>query len=164
MKRSRITIALASVALAAAAVPAFAQVGVSIGVNQPGFYGQINIGQMPQPQVIYQQPMVIEQPQVAVAEPPIYLHVPPGHAKHWERHCREYNACGRPVYFVQDAWFNNVYLPHYYGRDRDDWHHDEDHDHGHEHGHDHDHGDHDHWDHGHGDHDHGDHDHGDHDH
>ena len=28
---------------------------------------------------------------------------PPGHAKHWAKHCREYNACGRPVYFVKSA-------------------------------------------------------------
>src|SRR2546425_10235251 len=34
---------------------------------------------------------------VVVAEPvqPIYLHVPPGHAKHWRKHCHEYNACDR---------------------------------------------------------------------
>jgi len=44
---------------------------------------------------------------------PIYLHVPPGHARHWARHCAQYNACGRPVYFVQDRWYNQVYVPHY---------------------------------------------------
>jgi hypothetical protein len=31
---------------------------------------------------------------------PIYLHVPPGHAKDWRKHCRKYDACGQPVYFV----------------------------------------------------------------
>ena len=46
-----------------------------------------------------------EPPPAVVAMPaqPIYLHVPPGHARHWEKHCHEYNACYRPVYFVKSA-------------------------------------------------------------
>ena len=24
-----------------------------------------------------------------------------------------YNACGRPVYFVDDGWYNTVYVPRY---------------------------------------------------
>jgi hypothetical protein len=39
--------------------------------------------------------------------------VPPGHAKHWNKHCRKYNACGQPVYFVQDRWYQQVYVPRY---------------------------------------------------
>jgi uncharacterized protein YcfJ len=27
----------------------------------------------------------------------------------------QYNACGRPVYFVDDRWYNDVYVPHYRG-------------------------------------------------
>ena len=50
---------------------------------------------------------------VDVVRQPIYLHVPPGHEKKWRKHCREYDACGRPVYFVQDNWYNDVYVPHY---------------------------------------------------
>jgi hypothetical protein len=48
-----------------------------------------------------------------VAPQPIYLHVPPDHAKDWRKHCREYNACAQPVYFVQDGWYENVYVPQY---------------------------------------------------
>jgi hypothetical protein len=45
----------------ACAVPAFAgDVGVSISVGQPGFYGQINIGNVPSPQLVYPQPVVIQ--------------------------------------------------------------------------------------------------------
>jgi hypothetical protein len=89
-----------------------ADVGVSVSVGQPGFYGQIDIGDYaPQPQVIYAQPVIIHPVQVRPA--PIYLHVPPGHAKRWSSYCGRYNACGRPVYFVQDSWYNDVYSPKY---------------------------------------------------
>jgi hypothetical protein len=89
-----------------AAVPAQAtDVGVSIGINQPGVYGRIDIGRFPQPQVYVQQPVVIyRQPQLP---PPVYLHVPPGHRKNWRAYCGRYDACGRPVYFVQERWYQD---------------------------------------------------------
>jgi len=31
-------------------------------------------------------------------------------------YCPKYNACGRPVYFVRDRWYNEVYVPQYQGR------------------------------------------------
>ena len=125
-----------------------ADVGVSISIGQPGFYGRLDIGGYPQPQVIYSQPIVIER--VPMNRPPIYLRVPPGHAKHWSKHCREYNACGERVYFVQDNWYHREYVPRYqeHHRDsrddrrdqhRDDHrggqndHHSDDHDHGRDH-------------------------------
>jgi hypothetical protein len=96
------------------AAPALAgDVGVSITLGQPGFFGQIEIGNVPQPQVIYAQPVVVLQSPEYVTAPPIYLHVPPGHEKHWNKHCAQYNACGRPVYFVRDDWYNNEYVPRY---------------------------------------------------
>lgn len=100
-------------ALLMAATPVFAaDVGVSVSIGQPGFYGQIEIGnQYPRPSLIYSQPVIIQQAQVI--RQPLYLHVPPGHAKHWRKHCRQYGACGTPVYFVQDNWYNNVYAPEY---------------------------------------------------
>ncbi|ODS90363.1 MAG: hypothetical protein ABS45_16170 [Comamonas sp. SCN 65-56] len=48
---------------------------------------------------------------VGVVRQPLYLRVPPGHAKHWSKHCHEYGACARPVYFVQERWYNDVYAP-----------------------------------------------------
>lgn len=130
---------LAAIALTAFAFPVFAaDVGVSLSVGQPGFYGQIDIGNTPRPQLVYSRPVMMVPARAAVAPAPIYLHVPPGYASHWRRHCREYNACGRPVYFVQDRWYHNVYVPHYREshrehRDRDhgrDRRHDRDRDHG----------------------------------
>jgi hypothetical protein len=53
-------------------------------------------------------PVVVAQP---VPMEPIYLHVPPGHAKNWRKHCHEYNACNRPVYFVRSAEYEPGYRP-----------------------------------------------------
>ncbi len=105
-------------ALAAATFPALAaDVGVSISIGQPGFYGQIDIGGYPAPRVIYREPRVMYR--AAMNRPPIYLHVPPGHARNWRKHCREYNACGERVYFVQSNWYDREYVPHYQKQHRD---------------------------------------------
>lgn len=98
--------------MTAATVPAFAGDGnASIGISQPGFYGQINIGDFPRPRVIYAQPMIIHAPPRYMRVEPMYLHVPPGHEKHWSKHCATYGACGRPVYFVREDWYQNEYVP-----------------------------------------------------
>ncbi len=133
MKRFLIAITLLSGALAA---PAFAaDVGVSVSIGQPGFYGQIDIGGYPRPAVIYPQPVIVER--VALPAAPIYLHVPPGHAKHWDKHCYRYGACGQRVYFVQDNWYNREYVPRYRERyvDRRDYDDGRGRGHGHRHGH-----------------------------
>ncbi|MBK6323176.1 hypothetical protein [Candidatus Aalborgicola defluviihabitans] len=99
--------------MAGSLVPALAlaqtSVGMSIGINQPGVYGRIDIGGFPQPRLIYPQPMVIRQSPIAVYQQPIYLYVPPGHQKNWAQHCARYNACGQPVYFVQEQWVRERY-------------------------------------------------------
>ena len=97
-----------------AAAPAFADdVAVSVSVGQPGFYGRIDVGNGPPPRLMYAQPVIITPASVGVVRPPVYLHVPPGHARQWRKFCARYNACGEPVYFVQDGWYNNVYVPYY---------------------------------------------------
>ena len=102
------------VALAAMTLPAMsADAGVSVQIGQPGFYGRIDVGGFPEPQLIYPQPVLIQPVPVGIVQEPVYLHVPPGHAKHWSKHCRQYNACGQPVYFVQDAWYRQEYVPRY---------------------------------------------------
>jgi hypothetical protein len=105
---------LLAAALLALSASAFASdVGVSISVGQPGFYGRIDIGDYPAPQLLYRQPVIVERPVRYVESAPIYLRVPPGHAKNWSRHCRAYHACNQRVYFVQDRWYNNEYAPRY---------------------------------------------------
>lgn len=115
MKRFLITAALAAATLATPALAA--DVGVSISVGDPHFYGRLDIGDYPQPQVIYRRPIMVER--VEVDRPPVYLRVPPGHRKHWNRHCREYNACGERVFFVRDEWYNREYVPRYRERHGD---------------------------------------------
>ena len=100
-----------------------ADVGVSVNVGQPDFYGRLDIGGYPQPRVIYAQPRVIER--VEVEREPVYLRVPPGHRKNWARHCREYNACNERVYFVRDSWYNREYVLRYKEQHHGNDHHDE---------------------------------------
>ncbi len=114
MKRFLIAAALATTTITTPALAA--DVGVSVNIGQPGFYGRLDIGGFPQPPVIYSQPRVIER--VSIDRPPIYLHVPPGHAKDWRKHCRQYNACGERVFFVHNNWYDREYVPRYQERHR----------------------------------------------
>ena len=91
---------------AASALAADPRISVNVGV--PGLYGNIDIGDAPRPRVLYAQPVYAERGP-RVEGPPVYLHVPPGHEKRWREHCREYDACGRPVYFVRHDWYRDVY-------------------------------------------------------
>jgi len=123
---NRLTLpAVFGLVLVGLAAPAFAQtsVGVSVGINRPGVYGQIDIGNMPPPPVILPQPVIIARPAVAMVQPaPLYLYVPPGHQKKWAKHCGAYNACGRPVYFVKESWVRERYEQehrHDHGGDHD---------------------------------------------
>lgn len=146
MKRLLIAAPLLAATLCSQAYAA--DVGVSVSIGQPGFYGQIDIGDFPRPALLYPQPVMIQP--VPYGRPPVYLRVPPGHAKHWSKHCYQYGACGERVYFVRDDWYRREYVPRYRerhgdgdfrggdrfyeGRDRGGDH-DRDHDRGHGHGH-----------------------------
>ncbi len=116
---------LLAVLLAASTAPAHAaDVGVSVSVGQPGFYGRIDSGDYPPPQLIYRQTRLIERD--GVDRQPIYMHVPNRHARNLRRHCTRYNACDERVYFVRDNWYNREYVPRYRERNhnREDWRHD----------------------------------------
>jgi hypothetical protein len=109
----------------------------------PGVYGHVVLGNRPPPPLVYAQPVVAVPVVVAERMPmePIYLHVPPGHARNWRKHCHEYNACNRPVYFVRSAEYEPGYRPdrrkehehahHDDHGDRENDRGDHDHDHGH---------------------------------
>jgi hypothetical protein len=99
-----------ALALAIGAVgTATAQTSVSIGINQPGVYGRINIGDVPRPALYRTEPVIIAAPRVAIERQPIYLYVPPAHQQNWKRYCGQYSACGQPVYFVRDEWVRERY-------------------------------------------------------
>ena len=105
---------LLAAGLAACALPALAaDVGVSVSIGQPGFYGRLDIGNFHRPpQLLYPQPVIIQQAPVVVGRP-LYLHVPPGHARNWSKHCHKYGACAQPVYFVDGGWYEREYAPRY---------------------------------------------------
>ena len=108
-------------------------VGVSVSVGDSGFYGRIDVGDHPKPQVVSPIPVVVQPVPVEVQRPPIYLRVPPGHAKHWSKHCRRYNACGERVLFVDERWYNEVYVPSHQAQGDEQGEH-RDHGRGHGHG------------------------------
>ena len=117
--------ALAAVSLLSLSTAQAADVGVSVQISEPGVYGRIDIGRFPQPVVVVQQPVVIQQPAYVVAQPqPVYMWVPPGHQKKWKDYCGRYNACGVPVYFVQERWYREHVMAQRgddrYDRDDDD--------------------------------------------
>lgn len=109
------TLMLALTAILASGMPLTANAANlpdPLGLGQPGFFGRIDIGGLPRlPKLVFPKPIIIEQ--VTVVPAPVYLRVRPGHEKNWRKHCRKYNSCGRPVYFVQDRWYHDEYAPEY---------------------------------------------------
>ena len=101
----KIILALNIMLLAAAAQAT--DVGVSVQVGQPGFYGRIDIGNVGPPPVVLAQPVWVQRRPVHVE--PVYMRIPPGHQKNWSKHCAKYNACGTPVYFVKEDWYQQRY-------------------------------------------------------
>lgn len=114
---------LLGLVLAAGAAGATAQ-NIDIQIGQTNYYGRIDLLNFGTPQLVYKEAIWVDRPANYRSVQPLYLRVPPGHAKKWSKHCDRYDACGRPVYFVQDSWYNNTYAPRYrkvkggdYGRD-----------------------------------------------
>ncbi len=108
---------LAALAFAAVSLPALAtNVGVSITVGDPAYYGRIDIGNLPPPALVYAAPIQVWPAPIGTVPAPVYLRVPPGHAKQWRKHCGKYGACGQPVYFVQDRWYSDVYVARHHPR------------------------------------------------
>lgn len=111
-----------------ASTAAAADVGVSIGVAQPGVYGRIDIGRFADPVLVQATPIVVQH---TVVHEPVYLWVPDAHRRDWRHSCSRYGACGVPVYFVQDRWYRaNVAPPRlppghagrHDGHRHDEWH------------------------------------------
>lgn len=108
-------IVLAAAALLIAGAVQATDVGVSIQVGQPGFYGRIDIGNVAPPPVVLAEPVWVQRRPVNVA--PVYMRIPPGHQKNWAKHCARYNACGVPVYFVREDWYQERYAGGHAGHD-----------------------------------------------
>jgi hypothetical protein len=109
MKRFLILATVAVVTFSAAALAV--DVGLSVNLGQPGFYGRLDPSGYPQPQVIYRQPRSVQR--VPQNQPPVYMRVPRNQSRNWSKHCGQYNACGDRVLFVQDKWYKRDYAPRY---------------------------------------------------
>ncbi len=113
----KLLLAATAATLATAFVPAFADHqrhsvyghGTSSHVGHSDYYGQIDPGHH-QPRVIYSEPVYIRPVPYAYGSEPVYLRVRPGQEANWSRNCWDYNACDRPVYFVQDRWYTDTYV------------------------------------------------------
>lgn len=121
---------LAAAALGAAAAAPAQQASVTIdGPPLPGLFGRVQISaNLPLPPVYLPKPVVINPPRVALPAPPepVYLWVPPGHRKNWKSYCGRYDACGRPVYFVQEDWVRQ-HEPQRFEKRKNKKHRDDDH-------------------------------------
>lgn len=90
------------------------------GEVTPGVYGRVELGNDSRPDIYYPHPMLVVKDSRYSKYKPAYLHVPPGHAKHWDKHCQKYNACGRPVYFIKSQEYEESYQrEHQHDHDRD---------------------------------------------
>ncbi len=108
---------LAGTLLVGTAAPSSAEnVGISISLGQPNFYGRIDLGDMQRPPVVYRNVRIIERRSRYAHSEPLYLRVPTNHQRNWRRYCRRYDACSHPVYFVRDNWYREQYVPQYEAR------------------------------------------------
>jgi len=106
--------------LAFPGVASSANVGVSITIGDPNFYGRIDIGNMRPPPIVREYPVQVVRPPRGVLLEPLYVRAPPGHQQNWRRFCNRYDACSRPVYFVTDEWYEREYAPRYRAEHRED--------------------------------------------
>lgn len=105
---------LAILLLAVVAVPATAaDVGVSITIGEPGFYGRLELGDTLRPHLIHTHPIIIYDRGYG-HRAPIYLRVPLSHRSNWRHYCHYYDACYDRVFFVHDSWYYNDYTPWYH--------------------------------------------------
>lgn len=104
--KNPLPLAAALVALGVLGAPAAqAAASVSVEIAQPGVYGRIVLGNLGvRPAVVYPEPVIVAPAPYARVRSPIYLYVPPAHQRNWSRYCGLYEACGQPVYFVQENW------------------------------------------------------------
>lgn len=100
--RARLLVTALALAVLAPGIAAAVEVQVIVHTDvRPGVYGRVDLRGAPPPPLVYERPVLIAQlPRAQPRPEPVYLHVPPGHAKDWRKHCRKYDACNRPVYFV----------------------------------------------------------------
>jgi hypothetical protein len=103
--------ALALIAIGSAA-PLLAEVSAPVTLGEPEFYGRLELDEgYYRPRVVHDRPVVLDRRFQNMA--PIYVRAPRDQYRDWRRHCAKYDACERPVYFVRDEWYTQIYAPRY---------------------------------------------------
>lgn len=100
------------------ALSAYSTVSLAASPGESGYYGRIDVKDGPRPKLIYAKPVMMQGKKVN--QEPVYLHVRPGHARNWKNHCKEYEACGKRVYFVNHKWYETAYVDHHRQRNSKD--------------------------------------------
>ena len=94
------SLVLAAAGAAQAQGPAYVNVTAG-GPLRPGVYGRIEVRDAPPPPLMSPQPVVASKALGPPQQAPVYLYIPAGQVRKWSAHCRRYDACDRPVYFVR---------------------------------------------------------------
>lgn len=110
MKPTNMKLAIVAASLGVVCGSAALAEGVSVRIGEPGFYGRLELGDAPKPVLVSPSPVIIEREHPGT---PAYVYVPAEQQRDWANNCSKYAACGRPVYFVEERWYNDVYVPHY---------------------------------------------------
>lgn len=113
MKRYLLAAALSVAAAAASA----ADVAVSAG--HPDYFGQLEVGHLAPPAVVYENAVIVRGKRRVEGAEAIYMRLPEKQVRQWSKYCSRYDACGRPVYFVKDEWYRNVYVAHHNGEQKE---------------------------------------------
>jgi hypothetical protein len=107
---------LLSALLAATPLFGVAQVNFNFSIGDPDYNGQIYFDNDQQPLVMNATPIIAYPDQADIYAAPIYLRVPLYYYQNWQQYCGMYSACYVPVYFVQDNWYQQYYVPWYRNR------------------------------------------------
>jgi hypothetical protein len=104
--------------IAATPLLGVAQVNFNFSIGDPNYNGQIFIDNGQQPDVLNETPITGYPGPYNPSIQPIYLNVPLYVYEDWSQYCRYYGPrmCYKPVYFVDNDWYQNFYIPWYVNR------------------------------------------------
>jgi hypothetical protein len=74
-------------------------------------HGTVDVRNFSRPDLVSPHPVIIRFMSAQMLARALYLHVPQAHRTEWAGYCHFYQACGHPVYFVTEKWFDRVYRP-----------------------------------------------------
>jgi hypothetical protein len=82
---------------------------IAASANSP--HGTVDVRRFPRLDLVSPHPVIVRFMSAQMLARALYLHVPQAHRAEWAGYCHFYQACGHPVYFVTEQWFEHVYRP-----------------------------------------------------